>query len=1071
MESPPGSVRIRLLGPFAIEGVEIRRLGSRKARTLLKILALARGRPVRADRLSDCLWDENPPARPSDQISVLVSRLRAVLGTERLLRTDAGYALVYDWLDIDAMAQFADEARRRLGGGAAGAAVVAGLALARGPLLADEEDTPWAAADRAAAGRLESQLRHTGADIALAAGNWSEASTHAYAALDLDAYDELALRLVMAAHAAAGRPASALAAYAEARSRLAEDLGVSPSAATEDMHTAILTGSSVPWPGARGPDSPTSGLPTPAGARSAPGRDRTTLPGRGQALAALDAALARVRTDGAGIVAVEGPAGIGKTALLGAFAQRAGAAGAIVLTGACDEAVRSLPLQALADALDAHLAVVGADRTPAILGPEAAVLAPLLGRRPQPSALAPAMADPDLGRTELFGSLLAVLGRVAGDGRIVLIIDDLHLADPATVEFLGFAARRGHSLPMLVVVSRRPEEGLDPSPSTTLVLGPLDLAASAAIVGDERAVELHARAGGNPLFLMELAEADPADELPPSLQEGIAARCRRAGPAGPTLVAAAVVGDDVDIDVLGAVLRLPPVELLDHLEEGVRRRFLVERGGRFVFDHELVRQALAGGAGAGRRALVHREAARALAARSDRDPLAVAHHARLGGDNALAASALAQAAALAAARFDSERAEGLLGEAVALHDDGDLRVQRARVRLSRGHYSGAADDALAALATGAGATALEVAGWAAYYQRDFATARRLADDGGRLATDDGIAASCLALGGRTRMIDGDLAGAEARLGDASRLATGPEAMVPSVWLGALRLHQNRPTECLELTEAAALPGIASAHPFAGVHALLNRGQAFALLGRVPEALAAFDKMDAEAERRGLVRFAGRGANFRAWMARNLGRAGEADEDNQRAYDEASAVGENEPRAHALLDLADGRLRAGDLDAAAAGLARARPLQDEVATMRWRHELRAALLGARLSLAAGAPEEALAKAAAVAEDAAAINVPRYVCLAQVVELRARMATGGSVEADHAAALVERLTSAAALEAWWLTGGIAAAMGSEALWARADAEVARLARGAGQWSEQFVRHAGATLSGMQRGQFTG
>src|SRR3954447_23276462 len=100
---------------------------------MLKVLALARGRPVPADTLVDVLWGDGPPAKPSDQLSVLASRARAALGTERLPRTDAGYSLDVDWLDVDAMTELVDEAERRLSSGAvtaARAAVNAALALA-----------------------------------------------------------------------------------------------------------------------------------------------------------------------------------------------------------------------------------------------------------------------------------------------------------------------------------------------------------------------------------------------------------------------------------------------------------------------------------------------------------------------------------------------------------------------------------------------------------------------------------------------------------------------------------------------------------------------------------------------------------------------------------------------------------------------------------------------------------------------------------------------------------------------------------------------------------------------------
>ena len=105
-----GNLRIRLFGGLEVEGVTEKELGSRKARTLVKVLALARGTPVSADRIVDALWPEQPPARPLDQVGVLVSRLRPVIGAERLRRTDAGWSLDVGWLDVAELEARVDEA-------------------------------------------------------------------------------------------------------------------------------------------------------------------------------------------------------------------------------------------------------------------------------------------------------------------------------------------------------------------------------------------------------------------------------------------------------------------------------------------------------------------------------------------------------------------------------------------------------------------------------------------------------------------------------------------------------------------------------------------------------------------------------------------------------------------------------------------------------------------------------------------------------------------------------------------------------------------------------------------------
>ena len=137
-------------------------------------------------------------------------------------------------------------------------------------------------------------------------------------------------------------------------------------------------------------------------------------------------------------------------------------------------------------------------------------------------------------------------------------------------------------------------------------------------------------------------------ELPASLVESVSARCDELGPAGLLLRTAAVIGPDLDVDLLAAVLGRPAVALLDDAEQAVAKQFLVEDDGIFRFRHELLREALAASATAGRAALLHRQAGRVLDRRPDADPLTVAGHARLGGDLVLAARALRDASAQAA---------------------------------------------------------------------------------------------------------------------------------------------------------------------------------------------------------------------------------------------------------------------------------------------------------------------------------------------------------------------------------------------------------------------------------------
>ncbi len=445
-------LRVRLLGGFAVEGIEERELGTRKARLLLKRLALALGRAVSADELAFAAWGDDPPQKPGDQVSVLVSRLRRVLGPDRLPRSDAGYSLAADWFDVVELERHVSELEERLRAretGSALAAAHAALALAAGALL-PEEDGEWVDEARRTADRLVARARLLSGEAALAVGELDAARAAVQPVLDQDPYDEAALRLVMRADAVAGRPGTALAAYATVRHRLSEDLGVDPAPETEQLHTAIVRGE----------------LPTLSGVPSA----SAAVVGRQTETALLEGLLARSAAEPVGAV-IEAEAGMGKTTLLTSWASHASST-ALVVSGRCDELGRGLPLQPLVDGLAMHLETLGRQAATELLSSEASVLDPLLGRsRTERLERATTVADAETGRAVMFGALAAVLRRAAGDRPLVLAVDDLHQAAPGTAEFLSFCLHRIRRL--MVLAARRPERGPDLPTAQRILLGPL----------------------------------------------------------------------------------------------------------------------------------------------------------------------------------------------------------------------------------------------------------------------------------------------------------------------------------------------------------------------------------------------------------------------------------------------------------------------------------------------------------------------------------------------------------------------------------------------------------------------
>ena len=1077
------SLAVRVLGDFGVDGVPPHALGSRKARLALHLLALGGGQAVPSGVLIDAIWGDAPPAKPEDQLAVLLSRLRSVLGRDRIDHHDGGYRLRCDWLDAAELAVLTDEVQRRAAAGnmlgAAAAARVA-LSLVRGdgprPLPGD-----WALLRQAELDRLISRTRRVAAGALLDAGDWMAAADAAAAALAREPYDEAALRAQLRAYTLGGQAAAALAAYASTRERLAEELGTDPSPETQALYTAILRGELAP---AGPPPAGSAGSRLDLGGRPGPGQPGTGQPsvvlvGRDDELAYLDAAAQRGRGGAAEVIVVDGEAGIGKTTLLRAWAARRAAAGDIVLLAPCGPLDRAMPLDALLTALAGLLRRLGPGAATDMLGSDAPVLAavlgpvlgPVLGAGPGtgtgPGSTpgrppGPALADSMLGPAVLYAALVRVLARLAERAPLVTVVDDAHLAGPALADWLRFARRAG--LRAVLVAAVRPGEG-EPLPGTGLLhLDVLGRDAAAELVGPARVDELYRRSRGHPLFLAELAQQPAGSEPPASLVESVSARCDELGAAGTLLRAAAVIGQDVDVNLLAAVLGRPLVAVLDDAERAAVGQLLVEQDGTFRFRHELVREALAASATPGRQALLHRQAGRVLAQRPAADPVTVAYHARLGGDLELAAAALRAGAARAAERFDHAAAEALLDDALLLHAEPDGWLARARVRTRRGRYPEALADVDRAAA--AGPAALEVGAWAAYFGRRFGQAAQFAADGALAAADPADRGRCLAAGGRIHHAAGDLDQAELLLGEAVSLAQGPDRVTAAAWLGVLRAHQSRAEEALTLLRPAARGQIGAEHTSATLHALLFTGHAHALAGRPALALAAFRRYTAEVERRQVPRFAGRAVNFAGWVLRNLGASAEALDRNQQALEVAQRDGTAEVTIAALEDLAEHGLATGDLDGGAARLAEAGGLLHSDANhgdlvFGWRLALKHQLLSARLALLRGDPADALAAATALGERAAALRVPRYTSAARLVTHRARHALRLPVDPAAVAADLDALDQSVSIEAWWWTGELAADFGQPAWLDRAAGQAARLAAAAGPYGDGLRQAAGQRL----------
>jgi DNA-binding CsgD family transcriptional regulator/tetratricopeptide (TPR) repeat protein len=355
---------------------------------------------------------------------------------------------------------------------------------------------------------------------------------------------------------------------------------------------------------------------------------------RQSALDTLGGWFAEARAGRGRLVLVGGEAGVGKTSLVNEFALRQRPV-ARVLWGACDPLTTPRPLGPLAD------------------------MAPALGGR-----LDQLLRD-EAPREVLFPALL---GRLR-DSRVatVLVIEDVHWADEATLDLLRFLARRLGPAAALLVVTYRDDQ-LGPQHPVQLLAGDLTSSAlvrrlgleplsrqAVAVLAGPHGMDpgaLYETTGGNPFFVTEILAAGDA-AIPATVVDAVLARAARLSPpARQVLDAAAVVAPPVETWLLVEAAGAAPAQV----DECVAAGMLQGQAGGIGFRHELARRAVERTLPPGRRADLHGRALAALLTRPGAAPdsARLAHHADGAGDGpavlAHAPVAARRAAALGAHR-------------------------------------------------------------------------------------------------------------------------------------------------------------------------------------------------------------------------------------------------------------------------------------------------------------------------------------------------------------------------------------------------------------------------------------
>jgi tetratricopeptide (TPR) repeat protein len=446
-----------------------------------------------------------------------------------------------------------------------------------------------------------------------------------------------------------------------------------------------------------------------------------TLIGRNHPAATLRAEIARAGDSHGGLVLVTGEAGIGKTTLVTDAMTQARHAGALVVSGACWDSDSAPGYWPWTQVIRALRRAVGEPRWQSVLQAAGPGLAVLLGEATTGDDAGPDGADSEF---RLFDAVTTAIVSVSQQRPLVVVLDDLHWADAASLRLLEFAAQHTWFERVLLVGTYRDVEieaaghPLRPlvgpliAKATTVTLTGLDAAGVAELMtrtagtapDPSLVAEVHRRTGGNPFFVEQTARlwhsGGSVTAIAPGVRDALSRRLSMLPPpVSELLTAASVLGREFQRQVLAATVAEPAAVVDRMLDQAAAARLVTVLGaGRFSFAHDLVRETLYSTLDEQARQSLHAAVVRTI----DRAPALAEHvlpadlarHAYLAGprlDPRLAVDILLAAAADAGRRLANDESIGHYRRALELAQDPASRV-RITVDLGRRLYhSGEAD--------------------------------------------------------------------------------------------------------------------------------------------------------------------------------------------------------------------------------------------------------------------------------------------------------------------------------------------------------------------------------------------
>ncbi len=671
---------------------------SRKGQALIFYLAANSGQAFSRSHLSSLLWCDHPNERARHNFNMMMSRLRnellvwpiATRGNDLTWDTSAGVEVDLFEFARQAGLHSETEGLRRTREDLRSAAALWRGVFCDGFACDSDSYEEWLEQERLLWERRVLDVLDNLVQMDAAEENWNDVLEQCSRAIAIDGFRESFHRWTMIAYWRRGERPLAVAHYQQLSLMLKRELGVEPDAATTDLFGQIASQSSGGSLGrAASPESPTPlaeiasksrdprSRRTPVGAEGLPVTGSTPFVGR-EGL--MNRIFQELRSRGEGrvpFVLINGEAGIGKSRLVGELLRAMSlpqdqcaelASVASIVMGRCSPFGEDLPYAPLVEGISRVIQSVDLDDLdlPELVWRDLGRVVPEIRERMSQKAIDGSQPHDRLRLYQAISRFLRAL-----PGPVAVIIEDLHWVDTETLAALTYLATDPVSGSDIFIIATSRSVDFPPEFAefaahgererrwAQVELGPLseqethDLVC--AVWGDvesDVAHRIHAEAGGNPLYVLEIARflreggflggSEPGEgsehtfPVPPAVGRAVSGRMAGMSAEGKALLAAAsIFPSGVSFESLRTTAGLGEDEALNAYDMLHSVDFLRQHEGRVMFIHDIVRRAVANHLSAPRSVALHRRAYEALVdqvTQVGESALAeqLAYHARLG---------------------------------------------------------------------------------------------------------------------------------------------------------------------------------------------------------------------------------------------------------------------------------------------------------------------------------------------------------------------------------------------------------------------------------------------------------